>query len=126
MLSTSIVYYSIMGNGKYYLKRRDATCPITAEATHIGGGGKSFKLVMKNKQKSPSTPVSPGRARRSYNIQQSFYGSLDNGTKFSRKAPCMSSSAGILKVFPAFTEVSIGLEQERLSECLADLRFSHP
>jgi len=26
-------------------KRRDTTCPITAEATHTGGGGKVFKLV---------------------------------------------------------------------------------
>ncbi|GAI05417.1 unnamed protein product, partial [marine sediment metagenome] len=28
-------------------KRRDATCPITAEATHTGEGGKIFKPVRK-------------------------------------------------------------------------------
>ena len=43
-------------------KGRDATCPITAEATHTGGGGKIFKLAGE-RIKTPSTSVSPGRAR---------------------------------------------------------------
>jgi len=31
----------------YQSKRRDATCPITAEATHTGGGRNRFKPVGK-------------------------------------------------------------------------------
>ena len=44
-------------------KRRDATCPITAEATHTGGGGKIFKPGGIKDSKTASTLVSPGRAR---------------------------------------------------------------
>jgi hypothetical protein len=34
-------------------KRRDATCPITAEATHTGGGGKIFKPGGKKDLQTP-------------------------------------------------------------------------
>ena len=39
------------------LDRRDATCPITAEATHTGGGGTIFKLV--GKRAKPLVPQFP-------------------------------------------------------------------
>jgi hypothetical protein len=43
--------------------RRDATCSITAEATHTGGGEIQYLSHWVKKLKAPGTPVSPGRAR---------------------------------------------------------------
>jgi len=43
---------------KYNQKRRDATCPITAGAAHMGGGGSIFKPVGE-KVKKPLAPQFP-------------------------------------------------------------------
>jgi hypothetical protein len=37
------------------MERRDATCPITAEATRTGGGGKVFKPD----ERALETPLAP-------------------------------------------------------------------
>ena len=39
-----IPYYPVIVKWKNNQKRRDATCPITAEAIHTGGGKEFFKL----------------------------------------------------------------------------------
>jgi len=48
--------------------RQDATCLITAEVAHTGGGREIFKLAGK-RRKTLSTPVTPGRVH----LHPSFY-----------------------------------------------------
>jgi len=52
------VDYGAQGSGKYNQKRRDVTCPITAGAAHMGGGGSIFKPVGE-KVKKPLAPQFP-------------------------------------------------------------------
>jgi hypothetical protein len=65
VISSNKARYPSVRNIEPYAKltQRDATCPIAAEATLTGGGEIIFKLDG-TRQQSPSTSVSPGRARR--------------------------------------------------------------
>jgi len=69
---------------KYNQKRWDATCPITAGAAHMGGGGSIFKPVGE-KVKNPWHPSFPWQSPPQLNISRF----LSDTANFEE--PCLDS-----------------------------------